>query len=167
MKQLTKEEIIKALNLVPLSEEGGLVAETYKSEEMYGNRNVGSAIYYFLTEQSFSHLHKLSADEVWHFYYGDPVEIIQINETTGEKTVHKLGIDLLDGQKPQVLIEKNTWQGARIIEGGQVGFTLMGTTMSPGYMENDFIFGSREEMLKNFPEHKEDIEKVTGTLIYQ
>ena len=145
MTQLTMEDIIKTLNLVPLSEEGGLVAETYQSEETYENRKVGSAIYYFLTENSFSHLHKLSADEMWHFYYGDPVEIIQIDDATGEKS----------------------WQGARIIPGGKMGFTLMGTTMSPSYMDNDFIFGSREEMIKKFPEHAEDIEKVTGELVYK
>ena len=167
MTQLTIEDIIEKLNLVPLSEEGGLVAETYQSEETYENRKVGSAIYYFLTENSFSHLHKLSADEMWHFYYGDPVEIIQIDDETGEKSIHKLGVDLLNGETPQVLVKKNVWQGARIIPGGTMGFTLMGTTMSPSYMDNDFIFGSREEMIKKFPEHKQDIEKVTGELVYQ
>ncbi len=167
MKKLTMDEIIETLNLVPLSEEGGLVAETYKSEEVYKQRFCGSAIYYFLTKESFSHLHKLSADEMWHFYYGDPVELIQINDETGEKSVHHLGMDLLEGERPQVLVKKNTWQGARIIEGGEYGFTLMGTTMSPSYMDDDFIFGSQEEMLERFPEHEEDIKKVTGKLIYK
>ncbi|WP_000303699.1 MFS transporter, partial [Bacillus thuringiensis] len=167
MKKLTIEDVIKELNLVPLTEEGGLVAETYKSEEVYGNRKVGSAIYYFLTKDSFSHLHKLSADEMWHHYYGDPVEIVQIDDTTDEKINSKLGTNLLEGERPQVLVKKHTWQGARLMEGGEHGFALMGTTMSPSYMHNDYIYGKREELVEKFPQYEEDIIKVTGKLIYK
>ncbi|MGX7014234.1 cupin domain-containing protein [Vagococcus silagei] len=167
MKNLTMDEIIESLNLVPLVEEGGMVAETYLSEEMYGERHCGSAIYYFLTDKSFSHLHKLSADEVWHFYYGDPVEIIQIDDATGEGGAHKLGVDLANGEKPQVVVKKNVWQGARLIPGGKHGFTLMGTTMSPSFMMEDFVFGPQDEMLKKFPQHETDILKVSGEKIYK
>lgn len=167
MKKLSMDDIIQTLHLIPLSKEGGLVAETYLSKEIYENRKCGSAIYYFLTNESFSHLHKLSADEMWHYYYGDPVELIQIEDATGIHTNHILGIDLVNGERPQILVKKNTWQGARIIAGGEYGFTLMGTTMSPSYMDNDFIFGSQEELLKKFPAYEEDIKKVSGTLIYK
>ena len=82
---LSPEEIIQLLHLTPLTGEGGMVAETYTSEEVYGNRRCGSAIYYMLTKNSFSHLHMLSADEIWHFYYGDPVELIQIRDCDGRR----------------------------------------------------------------------------------
>lgn len=167
MKNLTVDAIIETLHLVPLVEEGGLVAETYLSEEVHGNRRCGSAIYYFLTENSFSHLHKLSADEIWHFYYGDPVELIQIDDETGEGSIHKLGLDLLNNERPQVVVKKNVWQGARIIPNGTYGFTLMGTTMSPAFIAADFIFGEQQEMLEKFPQHKENILKVTGEKIYK
>ena len=67
-EMLSAEDVIQALGLTPLAGEGGMVAETYSSEELYENRRCGSAIYYMLTGDAFSHLHMLSADEIWHFY---------------------------------------------------------------------------------------------------
>lgn len=165
--RLSLQDVIQALGLTPLTGEGGLVAETYSSEEMYGNRRCGSAIYYLLTGEAFSHLHMLSADEIWHFYYGDPVELIQIRDRDGQKTVSVLGTDLPGGARPQVIVEKNTWQGARLIPGGKFGFALMGTTMSPSYLEEDFIKADRDDLLRRFPQHRKDIEKVTGKLVYR
>lgn len=164
---MSPEEIIQLLHLTPLTEEGGMVAETYTSEEIYKNRRCGSAIYYMLTKDSFSHLHMLSADEVWHFYYGDPVELIQIRDCDGRKTVSVLGTDLRSGERPQILVEKNSWQGARLLPGGKSGFALMGTTMSPSYLEGDFIRADRESMIRRFPEHEEEIKKLTGRLVYR
>ena len=164
---MSPEDIIQLLHLTPLTEEGGMVAETYTSEEIYKNRRCGSAIYYMLTRDSFSHLHMLSADEVWHFYYGDPVELIQIRDCDGRKTVSVLGTDLRNGERPQILVEKNSWQGARLLPGGKSGFALMGTTMSPSYLEEDFIQADREALIRRFPDHEEEIKKVTGRLVYR
>lgn len=164
---LSLDDIIQTLGLTPLTGEGGLVAETYSSEEIYENRRCGSAIYYLLTADAFSHLHMLSADEIWHFYYGDPVELIQIRNRDGQKKVSVLGTDITSGERPQILAEKNCWQGARLIPGGKYGFALMGTTMSPSYLEGDFIKADRDDLIRRFPQHREDIEKVTGNLIYR
>lgn len=164
---LSPEEIIQALHLTPLTGEGGMVAETYTSEESYKNRRCGSAIYYLLTGDAFSHLHMLSADEIWHFYYGDPVELIRIRDRDGQKTVSVLGTDIRNGERPQILVEKNSWQGARLLPGGKYGFALMGTTMSPSYLEGDFVRADREALIRRFPEHEEEIKKVTGRLVYR
>lgn len=166
-KELSAGNIIELLGLVPLEEEGGMVAETYSSEEQYKSRRCGSAIYYLLTGDAFSHLHMLSADEIWHFYYGDPVELIQIRDQDGKKNVSVLGTDLINGERPQILVPKHSWQGARLIPGGKCGFALMGTTMSPSYLEGDFIKADRAELLRRFPQHREEIEKVTGNIIYR
>ncbi len=166
-EMLSAEDVIQALGLTPLAGEGGMVAETYSSEELYENRRCGSAIYYMLTGDAFSHLHMLSADEIWHFYYGDPVELIQIRDCNGQKTVSVLGTNLTKGERPQILVEKNSWQGARLLPGGKHGFALLGTTMSPSYLEGDFIKADREKLLRRFPQHRADIEKVTGNLIYR
>lgn len=164
---LSPEEIIEILHLTPLTGEGGMVAETYASEETYEDRRCGSAIYYMLTGNAFSHLHMLSADEIWHFYYGDPVELIQIRDLDGRKTVSVLGPDIRNGERPQVLVEKNSWQGARLLPGGNFGFALMGTTMSPSYLEGDYIRADREIMIRRFPGCEEEIKKMTGELIYR
>ena len=82
------EGIIKKLNLKPLPDEGGYFRETYRSkisapvrfknDKEAVSRNLGTAIYYLVTPDSFSALHKVKSDEMFHFYAGDPVEIIQI-----------------------------------------------------------------------------------------
>lgn len=164
---MSPEEIIQLLHLTPLTGEGGMVAETYTSEEVYGNRRCGSAIYYMLTKNSYSHLHMLSTDEIWHFYYGDPVELIQIRDCDGRRTVSVLGQDIRNGERPQILVEKNSWQGARLLPGGKFGFALMGTTMSPSYLEGDFIRADRETMIRRFPDCEKEIKKVTGELVYR
>ena len=164
---VTAEDIIQALHLVPLEGEGGMVAETYASDEFCGSRRCGSAIYYLLSGEAFSHLHKLSADEIWHFYYGDPVELVQIRDCDGVKTSSVLGADVMCGQRPQVVVEKGSWQGARLVPGGEHGFALMGTTMTPAYSQDDFVCANRDELLARFPEHETDILKLTGALVYR
>ena len=136
---MSPEEIIQLLHLTPLTGEGGMVAETYTSEEVYGNRRCGSAIYYMLTKNSFSHLHMLSADEIWHFYYGDPVELIQIRDCDGRRSVSVLGQDIRNGERPQILVEKNSWQGARLLRKPTLsrGMLLSISRTAPG---NSFCF---------------------------
>src|SRR5205085_4867749 len=90
---ITAEYLIRQLNLKPLPREGGYFAETYRSpveipQNIPGrpvSRNLGTAIYYLLTPDTFSSMHKLREDEVFHFYLGDPVEMLQLKpDGTGE-----------------------------------------------------------------------------------
>lgn len=162
-----KTLIIEKLQLVPLEGEGGLVKNTFISKETYQNRPVGTAIYYLLTTNSYSHLHKLMADEMWHHYFGDPVEMVAIDDKTGKLKQNILGSNIANGEWPQILAPKNTWQGAKLASKQKFGFALMGTTMSPGYMDQDFVLGTKAEMLKKFPQHQNIITKYTGKLIYK
>ena len=78
-KTYTAEEIIEALGLVPLPKEGGLVLETYRSTALTREGEAaGTAIFYMLRGSSFSHLHRLKGDEMYHFYLGDPVELTEL-----------------------------------------------------------------------------------------
>ena len=66
------QKIIDILGLTPLSQEGGLFRSSYRSPAKADGRDMGSAIYFMLTGQGYSHLHRLCTDEVYHFYSGDP-----------------------------------------------------------------------------------------------
>lgn len=68
---MTAQDVIRLLDMVPLGQEGGMVKETWKSKKKDHGISEGSAIYYLLTEDSFSHLHRLTGEEVYHFYMGD------------------------------------------------------------------------------------------------
>ena len=100
---ITAQDIIKTLVLAPLPLEGGYYAETYRSA-------FGTAIYYLLTEDSYSAMHRLPGDEIFHFYLGDPVEMLQLRpDGTGE--VLTLGPDLLRGMQLQTMVAGGVWQG--------------------------------------------------------
>ena len=72
------QKIIEILDLTPLSQEGGLFRSSYRSPGKVNGRDMGSAIYFMLTGQGYSHLHRLCTDEVYHFYAGDPVELLEL-----------------------------------------------------------------------------------------
>lgn len=166
---VSPEEIIKKLNLVPLPEEGGYYRETYRSD--YGQnpgsvlgietedvRTISTAIYYLVSANSFSAIHRIISDEVFHFYAGDPVEMIQIDEN-GNLETFILGSDVMAGHQPQVVVPRGVWQALRLVEGGSWG--LMGTTVAPGFEFADFEVGTREQMLNAFPQHRETIIRYT------
>src|SRR5436190_17925870 len=128
---LTAAQLIAALDLRPLPLEGGYYRETYRSgdqlpAEAWGGRfrsgkSAGTAIYYLLTPDTSSALHRLPTDEVYHFYLGDPVELLLLGPEGG--TVITLGSDILSGQKPQHVVPARTWQGSCLADGGK--FALM------------------------------------------
>jgi predicted cupin superfamily sugar epimerase len=155
---LTIEEVKSLLKLKPLPNEGGFYAETYRSEyalrenglpEGYsGDRSMATAIYFLLTPDSFSAIHRLRGDETYHFYLGDPVEMLQLNEDgTGEPIL--IGPKIESGMRLQHTVPGGSWQGSRLAPGGK--FALLGTTMAPGFDPADFELGSREQLSKAYP----------------
>jgi uncharacterized protein len=165
---VTAEEILRLLGLTPLAHEGGFFAETYRASENipagFGGidpnhaRSLATAIYYLLTPDTFSALHRLPGDELFHFYLGDPVEMLQLG-SAGEARVIVLGTDLAAGMRPQVLAPRGVWQGTRLLPGG--GLALLGTTMSPGFDPADFELGRREALMAEYPAHRDRILTLT------
>jgi predicted cupin superfamily sugar epimerase len=162
------ERLKALLHLEPLPVEGGYFAQTYRSLETipqtalpgrYPNaRSFGAAIYYLLTPDTFSALHRLKGDEIYHFYLGDPVELVQLGPD-GSGKVHMLGPDLFHGMQPQIVVPHGTWQGSQLRPGGR--FALLGTTMAPGFEYEDFEIGLRTLLLKSHPRFKELILALT------
>ena len=165
---MTAEEVIKLLQLTPLELEGGFFHETHRSrwqvtaeylpEGIRGPRSIGTAIYYLITPETFSTLHRLPGTEVFHFYCGDPVAMLQLHPDGMSRTV-TLGSDLANGQQPQVVVRGNVWQGCRLAPGGK--WALMGTTMSPGFDYADYESGARDELIAQYPDVAEQIRQYT------
>jgi predicted cupin superfamily sugar epimerase len=161
-------ELIAALGLVPHPHEGGFYAETWRSDEALaagalparyrGARALGTAIYYLLTPATFSAMHRLASDEVFHFYLGDPVEMLLL-ESEGAGRVVQLGTDLAAGERPQVLVPRGIWQGSRLAPGGQVA--LLGTTVAPGFDPADFELGARAALRSAWPHFADRIDALT------
>lgn len=154
------EEIIRALRLFPLPHEGGYFVETHRAHAQHDGQSLSTAIYYMLTPKTFSAIHRLKADEVWHFYLGDPVELLLLRPGgVGETLV--LGADLAAGMRPQIVVPKGVWQGARLKGGGPHGFALMGTTMSPGFTPAEFILAKRGSLAADYPAYAGIIRELT------
>jgi predicted cupin superfamily sugar epimerase len=161
---MTAEEVKKLLGLVPHPREGGWYVRTYEAAETVeleryaGARLTGTAIYYLLEPGTFSEMHRLASDEVFHFYTGDPVEQIQLfADGTGVRVV--IGNDLASGARPQVVVRHGVWQGARLVAGGK--WALLGCTVSPGFEFEDYEAGDRAELCGLWREWAEEIAELT------
>src|SRR5271170_1311393 len=126
---MTAEDVKKMLGLQPHPREGGWFVRTYEAAEKVGteafedrryvgSRRTGTAIYYLLEADTFSEMHRLKSDEVFHFYAGDAVEMLQLAEGDAGKVV-TIGSDLAAGQRPQVAVGRGVWQGSRLVSGGE------------------------------------------------
>ncbi len=152
---LSAEEVIAHLGLRPLEGEGGLFRETYRLDGGgEGDDPAATAIYYLLTPNTFSELHRLPHDEMYHFYLGDPVELLQLGPG-GAIERRTLGSDLLAGMDVQVLVPGGQWQGSRLRDGGR--FALMGTTMTPGYRFETYERGGRVMLQGAYPAAADEI----------
>ena len=101
-----------------------------------------------LSPDTFSAMHRLPGDEMFHFYLGDPVEMLQLKpDGTGE--IILLGQDLASGMRLQHVVPGGVWQGSRLVAGG--AYALLGTTMSPGFEYEDYETGSRDVLSQQFP----------------
>jgi len=151
-----------------LPKEGGFYVETYRSQETIGpealperfegRRSIGTAILYLLTADTVSKLHRLKSDEIYHFYLGDEVTMLQLFPD-GSSRVITLGCDIAGGQLLQVVVLQGTWMGCLLAAGGE--FALMGTTVCPGFKFEDFESADREHLLKLYPSQREFILKLT------
>lgn len=161
-KKMTAEEIKALLRLEPHPVEGGWYRRAYTSEGTLelerGVRAHGTAIYYLLEEGTFSEMHVLSSDEIFHFYLGDPVEMLQL-QPDGGSAVFALGPDLAAGQHVQLVVPAGAWQGTRLVEGGKVA--LLGCTVTPGFDFADYHSGSYAELAAKWPAEAARIKALT------
>jgi uncharacterized protein len=162
----TAEKLIAVLQLQPHPKEGGFFRETHRSADQLsalpvryqGERSASTAIYYLLTNATFSAMHRLITDEVFHFYAGDPVRMLQLLPDGSGRTVI-LGPDVLAGQSPQVVVPAGVWQGSQLAPGGE--FALLGATVAPGFEYADYEAGQRETLVRQYPGFAELIRQLT------
>lgn len=166
---MTADDVKKLLGLQPHPREGGWYVRTYEADETiaagafadgrYGMaRRTGTAIYYLLEAETFSEIHRLKSDEVFHFYAGDVVEMLQLlADGSGRRVL--IGNDLMGEARPQVVVERGVWQGSKLMLGGR--WALMGCSVSPGFEFEDYEEGRRAELCEHWPDWTEMIVALT------
>jgi predicted cupin superfamily sugar epimerase len=164
---MTADDVMRLLQLQPHPVEGGFFRETYRSATTLpktalpdhgGDRSVSTAIYYLLKSGHVSELHVLPGDEVFHFYLGSPVRMLQLwPDGTGKEVT--LGPDLAAGQLPQLIVPGGVWQGTRLLGSG--GFALLGCTVAPGFDYADYRSAARAELMSKWPAFADRIAELT------
>jgi uncharacterized protein len=176
MDQLTADEVKRVLRLEPHPREGGWFVQSYKASEQLaaedfkdnrydGPRCTGTAIYYLLEPGTFSEMHMLESDEIFHHYAGDAVEMLQLCPGGSSRRV-VIGKDLRAGERPQVVVPRGVWQGSRLLpsalqSANAHGWALLGCTVSPGFEYADYHSAPRAELIALWPGEAELITALT------
>jgi uncharacterized protein len=146
---LSAQGIISRLGLLKLEGEGGHWGRVYADDN-------STAIYFLVQPDDFSAMHRLPGPEIYHFYAGAPLRMLLLyHDGLVEKPL--LGIDLESGQRPVVVVPGGTWQGSETT--GE--WTLLGTTMAPGYIPEDFELGGYGQLVARYPDAAETIARLT------
>ncbi len=166
---LTAAEVKQMLGLQPHPREGGWYVRTYESAEYIAAthfadgrytspRRVSTAIYYLLEPDSFSEMHRLQSDEMFHHYLGGAVEMLQLHPD-GHSEHILLGSDLAAGERPQVMVPRGVWQGSRLLHA--TGWALLGCTVTPGFEFEDYQPAARGELIARWTAEADLITRLT------
>lgn len=153
----TAEYYIEKLEMQPHIE-GGYFKESFLSESFANeNKKLWSSIYFLLRTGEVSNFHRLKSDELWYYHAGESLTIYMITPD-GDLITKQLGINIQNGEYPQVLVPKGYIFGSAM---NNDGFALVGCMVSPAFEYNDFELFKRDELLNLYPEHQSIISKLT------
>lgn len=171
MSTISVQYFVEKLGMEP-HPEGGYYKRTFESEERItaqeltvnfdGNRKLYTSIYFLLGSNDISHFHRLKSDELWYYHAGSTLTVHIIDEN-GDYEAKQLGINLDKGEVPQVLVPKNAIFGSSVMDEGS--FSLVGCMVSPGFEFLDFELFTQEELLVQYPQHKDVIMKLAYEVI--
>ena len=166
---MTADEVKTLLGLQPHPREGGWYVRTWESSDHIAAANfadgrydsarrTSTAIYYLLEPHTFSEMHVLKSDEIFHHYLGDAVEMLQLFED-GSTQITVLGKNIAEGETLQHAVPRGVWQGSRLLSGE---WALLGCTVSPGFEFADYSDASAEELISKWPGEAERIRRLTN-----
>ncbi|NML23818.1 cupin domain-containing protein [Pseudoflavitalea sp. G-6-1-2] len=165
--------IIDWFGMQPNTAEGGYYAPVYTSKFTVSNkelpgfkpvkpdRPICSAIYYLIDAESFSAMHRVTGNMLYHFYSGDPVQVLLLypEGSPNRWEIFTFSNDVAAGGCPMKVIPGGTWMGSRMIAGGN--YALMGVSMDSGFNPADYTIAKRKELIKEYPEQKDLITALT------
>jgi predicted cupin superfamily sugar epimerase len=156
MTKRSSQQIIDQMQLKPLADEGGYYRESYRSEGTFKTadypfrRSFSTAIYYLITPESYSRLHRIPQDEIFHFYGGDAATMIQLSNDLQLSEI-TLGDNWSAGCQLQAVVPGGSWQGMRLNPGGE--YALFGVTVAPAFEFSDLTIAN-DDLLKQLTEEK-------------
>ncbi len=152
----TADQLRQLWQMTTMPQEDVLFTPTYESPGRGPDgKPLSTAMLAMVTDEpgSFSDMHRLPTDEIWHFYLGDPIDLLLLHPDGSDELI-TLGTDVLAGQRVQFTVPSGTWMGARLHPGGEYG--VYGNTMAPGFVPSDFEPGDVTELSRRWP-HRADL----------
>lgn len=167
MQEITAKDLIQFYDLSPLPFEGGFYKETYRAQGVIpkealethkGDRHFSTAIYFLLPKGVKSKLHRIKSDELWHFYLGGPLHVVQLFPG-GKVEEIILGNNIKKGELLQHVVPAGCWFGAYPNE--NTDFSFVGCTVAPGFDFADFELADKQELSLQFPHVKDIIHELS------
>ncbi len=156
---LTAWDVVRLLRLEPLDQEGGYFRRTGESATILADgQRAWSMIYFLVTPEGFSAMHRVAKDEIWCFHAGDPLESLRLKPDGSGEWV-KLGLNLAHGERPQDVVPAQTWQGTRLAAGGR--WALVTCVVAPEFRLGDFELGGCEVLGAAYPAFADGIRALT------
>jgi uncharacterized protein len=152
------DDIIAKNGLLP-HPEGGYYKETYRSDVSIKTlvkgveckRSASTAIVFLICDGNVSRLHKIESDEIWHFYSGGALTVVEVDDM--KKTVTKI---LVNAENPQYTVKRGKWFGSYCEPG--VSYSFVGCTVAPGFEFEDFELANKAKMKNCFAGDEESLE---------
>jgi predicted cupin superfamily sugar epimerase len=138
------QELIQTHDLKP-HPEGGFFKETYRS-------GFSTGIFYLLAVGHKSSFHRIKSDEMWHFYGGDSLTVVELTQEGELKETR------LDKNNVQYVVPAGVWFGAYLENGSDYAF--VGCTVAPAFHYEDFELAQKDEFLAAYPQHSRMIHKL-------
>jgi len=144
--------------------EGGYFREMYRSnieiepEDFNGTRSLLTHIYFLLEEGQFSAFHRIQSDELWHWYDGGALEVLEIR-ADGSLIRHLLGSNIQNEEMPFCVVQAESWFASRPLP--DTAFALVGCSVAPGFDFADFELADREVLIDQYPQHSKLIAELT------
>jgi predicted cupin superfamily sugar epimerase len=152
------QALIAHFEFKPLSVESTLFRETYVTPHKLadGTSPIGTAMLglYCDAPYSVSLFHRLTVDEVWHFYAGDPLRLILLYPDGTSRDLI-MGNDPLIGQHVQFVVPAGVWQAGHMLAGGR--YSLYGCTLAPGFSPSIFEGGTYDRLIASYPDRADDL----------
>ena len=129
-----RAEHLKRLLALEPHVEGGHYRRIYEStssdafDDEQRQRPMATSIYYLLCAGEVSQWHRIDADEIWHWYEGEPIEMLRFDPRERQLTRHRLG-PVSHDSAPVFVVPAGCWQAARPLG----SYALVGCTVAPGY----------------------------------
>jgi predicted cupin superfamily sugar epimerase len=135
-----------------------MVAAAHLPARYGGDRSYATAIYFLVRGGTFSALHRIQSDELWHYYAGSRLTVYVIHPE-GHLEEIRLGPNFAAGETFQAVVPAGCWFGSKVHDAD--GYALVGCTVAPGFDFADFELADRSTLSQQFPQHTAVIEALT------